>query len=97
MKSPTPNGMGAIAPPDGVTVKPSNASGGITESRRASPGARVGRKYKYPYWYRQYVGGCPVCGRDAGYKERVNGRKPKDLKKVYIPLPDQETYDNCMG
>jgi hypothetical protein len=40
--TPTPKGMGAIAPPGGETDTPPNATGGIAESRRASPGARVG-------------------------------------------------------
>jgi hypothetical protein len=52
---------------------------------------------KRKYWYRQYVGECPVCGNNAGYKERVYGKKPKDLTKVYIELPQSQTYDYCMG
>jgi hypothetical protein len=51
---------------------------------------------KKKYWYRQYVGECPVCGKDQSWRERVYGTKPKDLTKVYIQLSDVETYDHCM-
>jgi len=53
-------------------------------------------KVKQKYWYKQYVGECPVCGRNQGYKIRVNGKKPKNLKKVYIQLSHLETYDHCL-
>ena len=36
------------------------------------------------YWYRQYVGECPVCGHNESYKERVYGEKPTDPKEIYI-------------
>ena len=49
------------------------------------------------HWYRQYVGECPVCGRNAGWKERVYGEKPEDTTEIYIQLKDTETYDHCMG
>lgn len=52
---------------------------------------------KKRYWYRQYVGECPGCGRNAGWKERVYGKKPKDFRKVYIQLTDAQCYDYCMG
>jgi hypothetical protein len=55
------------------------------------------KKKVKPHWYRQYVGECPVCGSNKSYRERVYGRKPKDPKKVYIWLSDQETYDWCVG
>ena len=55
------------------------------------------KKIKMKYWYRQYLGECPVCGRDASYRERVYGTKPTDFVKVYIQLSDFETYDHCMG
>lgn len=49
------------------------------------------------YWYRQYIGECPVCGDWKGYKERVYGKKPKNPNKIYIQIPDTSTYDNCLG
>lgn len=49
-----------------------------------------------PHWYRQFIGECPVCGRDHSYRERVYGRKPKDPKKRYVQLRDTETYDHCL-
>lgn len=48
------------------------------------------------YWYRIYIGECPVCGRSKEYRERVYGRKPKDPMKRYIRIPDTETYDHCL-
>ncbi len=50
-----------------------------------------------PYWYRQYVGECPVCGRWKGYRERIYGNKPEDINLIYIQIPDTETYDHCLG
>jgi hypothetical protein len=47
------------------------------------------------HWYRIYVGECPVCGRDQGYRERVYGRKPKSAKCRIVYLPDSQTYDHC--
>lgn len=49
-----------------------------------------------PYWYRMYIGECPVCGRDKSYRERVYGSKPKDHDERYIWLAAAETYDHCM-
>lgn len=49
------------------------------------------------YWYRFWIGECPVCGRDASYKERVYGKRPKSLMKRYRRRPDTETYDHCEG
>ena len=54
-------------------------------------------KKKRPYWYRQFIGECPVCGRDAGYRERVYGKKPTEPKERYKHRPDTETYDHCIG
>jgi hypothetical protein len=48
------------------------------------------------YWYRQYVGECPVCGKDASFKERIYGEKPTNLDEVYVQLPDKETYCGCL-
>ena len=47
------------------------------------------------HWYLRYVGECPVCGRDKGYRERVYGDKPKDKRKCVVYLPDTVTYDHC--
>ena len=49
------------------------------------------------YWYKRYVGECPLCGRDASYVERVYGKKPTNKKKVYIQMSYQETYCGCGG
>jgi len=47
------------------------------------------------YWYRLFVGECPVCGRDKSYRERVYGKRPKDHRKRYVQLSNQECYDWC--
>lgn len=52
---------------------------------------------KRKYWYRQYIGECPVCGKDYSFRERVYGKKPKDTTEIYIMLSYTETYDHCMG
>jgi hypothetical protein len=54
------------------------------------------RKKPAKHWYRQYIGECPVCGRDSSFKERVYGDKPKDMKEVYKQLPDTQTYCGCL-
>ncbi len=54
------------------------------------------KKIWRPYWIRTYVGSCPVCGREAGYKERVYGPKPKKIENRYVQLPDTATYDHCL-
>lgn len=48
------------------------------------------------YWYKMYVGECPVCGRNASYKVRMPGAKPRDASKRYVHLPETETYDHCL-
>jgi hypothetical protein len=48
------------------------------------------------HWYRQYVGECPVCGRDHSYRERVYGEKPKNPEEIYKQLSDFETYCGCL-
>jgi hypothetical protein len=52
---------------------------------------------KQKYWYRIYIGECPVCGADKSYRERVYCKKPKDRNLIYIKLADSETYDYCQG
>lgn len=42
------------------------------------------------------MGECPVCWKDASYKVRVYGKKPKDWDKTHVWLPDTQTYDHCM-
>lgn len=54
-------------------------------------------KEKKKYWYKFYIGECPVCGKDKSYKERVYGEKPKDSKERYEHIPDTQTYDGCLG
>lgn len=49
------------------------------------------------YWYRQFVGECPVCGRDASYRERIYGEKPKEKEEIYKCIPDNQTYCGCLG
>lgn len=51
---------------------------------------------KENYWYKFYVGSCPVCGRDASYKERIYGEKPEDINERYVQISDQYTYDYCL-
>jgi hypothetical protein len=53
------------------------------------------RRFKQ-HWYKTYVGGCPVCGRDKSYRIRVYGKRPKRLSSRYIQLSDRETYDDCL-
>ena len=49
------------------------------------------------YWYRQYFGECPVCGKDFSYRERVYGEKPKEKEEIYKYIPDNQTYCGCLG
>jgi hypothetical protein len=49
------------------------------------------------YWYKIYIGECPVCGCDKSYRERVYGPKPKKREDRYVWLSDYETYDHCIG
>lgn len=52
---------------------------------------------KGSYYYIQYIGECPVCGKNKSYKKRVYGKKPKEYNKTHILLSYAETYDHCMG
>jgi hypothetical protein len=53
-------------------------------------------KERTKYWYKMHVGECPVCGRDASYKIRVKGEKPKDRSERYVRLPQSATYCGCV-
>lgn len=45
-------------------------------------------------WYMNYVGECPVCGRDKSYREaRYTEPPPKGERYKY--LSDVATYDRC--
>jgi hypothetical protein len=55
------------------------------------------RKPHKEHWYKIYIGECPVCGRDQSYRERVYGSKPEKREERYFYLPDNFTYDHCMG
>ena len=48
------------------------------------------------YWYKYYIGECPVCGSNHSYKERIYGEKPLDKKDRYIFLSNSDTYDGCL-
>ncbi len=53
-------------------------------------------KEKQKYWYKFFIGECPVCGRDASYKVRMYGDKPRNQEDRYVYLSCSETYDGCM-
>ena len=54
-------------------------------------------KFAYPkYWYRKYIGNCPVCGSDKSYKMRQYGQKPESWIERVVYLSDQECYDQCL-
>lgn len=53
-------------------------------------------KRSEPHWYRVYVGECPVCGRDAGSRERVPGPRPERWEDRHVLLADTQTYDHCL-
>jgi len=48
------------------------------------------------YWYRIYIGECPVCGRNKSYRERMYSIKPIEKKDRYVFLTDYQTYDHCL-
>lgn len=58
--------------------------------------AKRKRKPVKKHWYKLYLGECPVCGSNKSYRERVYGRKPKDVKKQVEYIPDATTYDYCL-
>jgi hypothetical protein len=53
------------------------------------------KRRKRAKWYMQYIGECPVCGRNAGWKEARYTRPPAKIKR-YEYLPDQVTFDGCI-
>ena len=54
------------------------------------------KNQKGTYWYRIYIGECPVCGRDKSYRERVYGVKPKNKNDRYVWLLPYQVYDHCL-
>jgi len=48
------------------------------------------------YWYRTYVGECPVCGKDKTYRERIYGPRPENDADRYVQMPETQTYDHCL-
>jgi hypothetical protein len=60
------------------------------------PAACGRRKPAPPHWYQFFVGECPVCGRDASYRERVYGERPASPAARVVQLPHQQTYDQCL-
>ena len=51
------------------------------------------RKVKRPHWYKRHIGECPVCGKDKSYRERIYGKKPKDVQKCIEYFCG---YDGCI-
>ena len=49
------------------------------------------------YWYKFYIGECPLCGRNKGYKIRMYSKKPKSPQKRIEWISNNETYDYCDG
>lgn len=47
------------------------------------------------YWYKYFIGECPVCGKNKSYKVRQYTLKPSKLEDRYIYLSDAECYDWC--
>ena len=49
------------------------------------------------YWYMRFIGECPVCGRDKGYRERRYTPRPENASERVTYLSDFDTYDHCEG
>jgi len=50
------------------------------------------------YWYKYFIGECPVCGRNKSYKIRVVDQpRPKNKEDRYVFLSQMETYDYCIN
>lgn len=47
------------------------------------------------YWYKFFIGECPICGRDKSYKERQYTPEPDNREEKVVYLPYHLTYDNC--
>ncbi len=56
----------------------------------------VKRKPHKPHWYFQWLGSCPVCGRNAGGKERRYTPKPTAWSARYEEMSSQEAYCGCL-
>lgn len=54
------------------------------------------RKVQEQHWYRIAIGECPVCGREAGFRERVYGPPPEDRQQRYVYLSYMTTYCGCL-
>lgn len=50
---------------------------------------------KQKYWYKIYIGECPVCMKDKSYRLRMYDKKPKNKNNRIIYLSDNQTYDHC--
>jgi hypothetical protein len=48
------------------------------------------------HWYKMFVGGCPVCGKDQSYRVRIYGKRPEKIEDRYVQLSYADTYDNCL-
>lgn len=60
-------------------------------------GETVPKPARPKHWYRIHVGECPVCGRDASFRERVQGDPPPAREDRYVHLPDGQTYCGCLS
>lgn len=47
------------------------------------------------YWYKIFLGECPVCGRDASYRVRQYSPKPEKEEDRYVYLLGTQTYCGC--
>jgi len=52
-------------------------------------------RIRQQYWYRRFIGECPVCGSNKSYRERVYGTRPENINDRTTYLPDAATYDYC--
>lgn len=46
-------------------------------------------------WYMQYIGECPVCGRNKSFRE-ARYTKPPIKSHRYTLLSDTMTFDHCI-
>ena len=47
------------------------------------------------YWYLIWIGECPLCGRDKGYRERQYTPRPENREDRYKLIPQSSCYDWC--